>query len=339
MGKRDRESIELLEEEPEPKKEKKKKKKEKKEKKEFKIPKKSIIIEIILVFFTLLFIIGSILLLFDILGKKDKYSNEIKEYEEKIKTKNKELDDIKVELSHYKDLDNSIKNKKDEYYNLLKEFESKVLDGESDKKIAYLTFDDGPYYNTYRVFDILDEYGVKATFFTTNTNGEYCFDNKGENCWVRYKEYLDRGHTIANHTYTHAIFRGLYNSVDSFMGAVIDQENLVKEQTGGYVTNILRFPGGSVTAGNLKESIIERLRERGYGWIDWSALDGDAEDVENETQAWNYLMSTLGDKVEVILFHDYSSITSNILPDVINHLREEGYVLLPLFYESRMVNK
>ena len=322
MGKRSRKSEELLEEEPKTKK-----------------PKKHIIIEIVLLVFILLFIGGSIYLVFDIFSKKDTYQKSIKEYEEKVKVKEKELEDSKLNITYYQDLDKAIDEKKGEYFKILQELESSILDGNSDKKIAYLTFDDGPYYNTYRVFDILDEYGVKATFFTTNTNGEYCFDNKSANCWVRYKEYVERGHTIANHTYTHAIFRGLYSSADSFMNAVIDQENLVKEQSGGYVTNIVRFPGGSSTAGYLKDSIIERLRERGYGWIDWSALDGDAEDIENETQAWNYLMGTMGDNVEVILFHDYSSITSNILPDVINTLRDEGYILLPLFYESRMVNK
>ena len=323
MGKRSRKSEELLEE----------------EKPKTKIPKKHIIIEIILLVFLLLFIGGSIFLAFDILHKKVVYDKSIKGYEEKVNNKEKELEESKLNVTYYKDLDKAIDEKKKEYFKLLQELEASILDGNSDKKIAYLTFDDGPYYNTYRVFDILDEYGVKATFFTTNTNGEYCFDNKSENCWIRYKEYVQRGHTIANHTYTHGIFRGLYSSADSFMDAVIEQENLIREQSGGYVTNIVRFPGGSRTAGYLKDPIIDRLRERGYGWIDWSALDGDAEDIENETQAWNYLMSTMGDNVEVILFHDYSSITSNILPDVINTLRDQGYILLPLFYESRMVNK
>ena len=64
------------------------------------------------------------------------------------------------------------------YYANIKKLEDEIISGKSDKKIAYLTFDDGPYYNTYKVLDILDKYNVKATFFTTTTNGEYCFDNK-----------------------------------------------------------------------------------------------------------------------------------------------------------------
>ena len=64
---------------------------------------------------------------------------------------------------------------------MLKELEDSILNGTSDKKIAYLTFDDGPYYNTYKVLKILKENKVKATFFTTNVNGEHCFDNKSKN--------------------------------------------------------------------------------------------------------------------------------------------------------------
>ena len=222
---------------------------------------------------------------------------------------------------------------------MIKTLEDEILAGKSNKKIAYLTFDYGSYYNTYKVFGILEKYDVKATFFTTSINGEYCFDNKNERCLPMYKEYLKRGHTIANHTYTHGIWKGLYSSVESFMTNVIKQEELIKEQTGGYVTNFIRFPGGSTTAGKLKEPIINKLRERGYGWVDWTAGDGDGGDLRSEEQAWSTLKKDIDENIEVILFHDYNNITTNILPGVIEYLQKEGYILLPLFYESNMINK
>ena len=37
-------------------------------------------------------------------------------------------------------------------------------------KTCYLTFDDGPSENTLRVLSILEQYGVKATFFVTNSD-------------------------------------------------------------------------------------------------------------------------------------------------------------------------
>ena len=51
------------------------------------------------------------------------------------------------------------------------------------------------------------------------------------------------------------------------------------------------------------------------------------------------LSSMLNEKIEVILFHDYNTITTNSLGETIEYLRNKGYILLPLFYESNMINK
>ena len=298
-------------------------------------------IEICLIICIVLFSIVSIFFMllipirkyrYDLLNNKCSYLE--KEYNKKLL----KYHNLNLEMDKYNDIDKTIEDTKKEYFNKIKKLEDDILAGKSNKKIAYLTFDDGPYYNTYRIFDILDKYNVKATFFTTNINGEYCFDNKSENCWIRYNEYLERGHTLANHTYTHAIFRGLYNSTDSFINAVVMQEDLIRQQT-GYTTNILRFPGGSVTAKGLKDPIVQELRNRGYGWVDWTALDGDGNDIQNAEQAWSILTNSLDENIEVILLHDYNAVTTSILEDVIIYLQDNGYILLPLFYESNMINK
>ena len=272
--------------------------------------------------------------------KRDLKKNN-KEYSDISKTlddKKKELEGINSELESYKDLDGKIESTKKEYFEEIKKVEDDILSGKSNRKIAYITFDDGPYYNTYNVLNILDEKDVKATFFTISMNGEYCYDNKSARCFDLYKEYYRRGHTIANHTYTHAIKFGLYNSVDSFMDAVNRQEEHIRNLT-GYTTNIVRFPGGSSTAKSLKEPIINSLREKGYGWVDWTANDGDGGGLHSTDQAWNNLRNTINNNIEVILFHDYNGITTAILPDVIDYLRENGYECYPLFYESNMINK
>ena len=262
-----------------------------------------------------------------------------KNINKRLKSSEKELKEVSLELDSYKDIDSKIEGIKTEYFNKIKSLEDDIISGKSNKKIAYITFDDGPHYNTYKVLSILDEKDVKATFFTISMNGEYCYDNKSARCFDLYKEYVKRGHTIANHTYTHAIRGGLYNSVDSFMDAIVRQEEHIKNQTGGYVTNITRFPGGSSTAKSLKEPIISKLKERGYGWVDWTANDGDGGGLHSQEQAWNNLRNTINSNIEVILFHDYNGITTAILPDVIDYLRENGYECYPLFYESNMINK
>lgn len=272
---------------------------------------------------------------------KKKYNELVKKYEEKEKTfseKKEKLESLENELISYSNIDETINKIKNNYFDSIKKLEDKILNKESDKKIAYMTFDDGPYYNTYKVLDILDEGNVKATFFTISANGEYCHDNKSENCFKLYKEYYKRGHTIANHTYTHAIFKGLYSSSDSFMDAIVRQEEHIKNLT-GYTTNITRFPGGSASAKGFKDDIIAKLRERGYGWVDWTAGDGDGGGLSSRDQAWNNFVSTINDDIEVILFHDYNRYTTEILPDVIKYLKENNYEIFPLFYESNVINK
>ncbi len=271
--------------------------------------------------------------------ENDKKSEEVIVKEKELETKKDELKELEETLENYKNVETKIEELKKELFTYAKELEDKIIAGESDKKIAYLTFDDGPYYNTYNVLDVLDRYNVKATFFTTSINGEFCYDNKNEVCFKLYKEYIKRGHTIANHTFTHGIWRGLYSSVDSFMTAVANQEEQIKNQTGGYVTNILRFPGGSNTARGLKNGIIEKLKEKGYGWVDWTAQDGDGGELNSTTEAWSNFKSSINQNIEVVLFHDYSKITLAILPDAIEYLQNNGYILLPLFYESNMINK
>ena len=62
-------------------------------------------------------------------------------------------------------------------------------------KIA-LTFDDGPHPRyTPQILNILDKYGIKATFFTIGINAEY-YPHVVE-------EIIKRGHEIGNHTYSH----------------------------------------------------------------------------------------------------------------------------------------
>ena len=77
----------------------------------------------------------------------------------------------------------------------------------------------------------------------------------------------------------------------------------------------------------------------GYGWIDWTASNGDGGWVGDKQTALYNLKSTINEDIEVILFHDYSNATLAALPDAIEYLRANNYVLLPLFYESKMVNK
>jgi len=282
--------------------------------------------------------------------------NEYQKYNNNLKNKdtvtsdykdimnNKELDDKKIKeindkIDELNNIDEKIKSIRNEVYKLSSDLEKKIKNKETNKKIAYLTFDDGPYYNTYKVLKILKENKVKATFFTTNVNKEKCYDNSKANCHEVYAAIAKDNHTLANHTYTHGWNRGLYNSTESFMDAIKKQEALIKEKT-GIITNIARFPGGSSTPGATKgKAMKQALYKAGYGWVDWTASDGDGGSLPNYATGMKNFKGTINDKIEVVLFHDYHQVTTAMLPEVIKYLRDNNYVILPLFYESVMINK
>ena len=275
--------------------------------------------------------------------------NEIKKQDKDIKLKletaNKELNTLKEEqtvlvtkIDDLNNIDKKTEELKKEVFELASKVEQKIQNKETNKKIAYLTFDDGPYYLTDSVLALLKEKKVKATFFTIGLNKEKCFDNPSASCSETYKKIVDGGHTIANHTYSHLIFNGLYSSVDSFITQVDKQEELIYSKTGAK-TNILRFPGGSATARSLKNGIISKLKEKGYGWVDWTAQDGDGGNLTSTTTAWSNFTNSINSDIEVVLFHDYNKYTYAILGDAIDYLEKKDYILLPLFYESVMVNK
>ena len=272
--------------------------------------------------------------------EKDKLMKEFNEIDKVNNEKNKENNAIQTKIDELNNIDNRTKTLKEEVFSLAKTLEQDIKDKKSNKKIAYLTFDDGPYYLTHKYLDVLKKNGVKATFFTIGSNGEKCYDNKSKNCHEVFKAIMEDGHTIANHTYHHLTNnRYVYKSANNYISSLKKQEDLIKEKTNGYITNITRFPGGSSTAGKLKNSIIKKLQENNYGWVDWTAQDGDGGALSNKTTAMNNLKNSINEDIEVILFHDYSYITLSILPEAIKYLEGKGYILLPLFYESIMVNK
>ncbi len=189
------------------------------------------------------------------------------------------------------------------------------------KKIAYLTFDDGPSENTYDILDILEEMDVKATFFIVGSS----INKEREDCIKRMKY---EGHAIGIHTYSH-LCNEIYCSVERFL----DDFNLVYQQlyeiTGDRV-NIFRFPWGSNNKynKNIKDSLIEEMERRGFLCYDWSV---DASDSIGRPTAYsirhNIEKELMDQEYPIILMHDSASrnLTVRILPGIIRMLKDKGY--------------
>ncbi len=194
----------------------------------------------------------------------------------------------------------------------------------SDKKIAYLTFDDGPSSNvTPLILDILKQENIKATFFVLGLNSSW---NK-----EIIKRMRNDGHYIANHTYSHR-YEDIYKDYESFINEYNQCETAVREalEDSSYKTRIFRFPGGSAGGkhGVFKNEAKNKMLEQGIVSLDWNSLTSDSDmNPTKEKIMDNLKITTQGKNIVVVLMHDSStkSITHETLTDVINYLREQGY--------------
>src|SRR5262245_50324955 len=77
-----------------------------------------------------------------------------------------------------------------------------VTQGPTTSKRIALTFDDGPGPRTDAYLDLLDKYGVKATFFM--------LAEQANNRPKMAKAVADKGHEVASHTYNHTNYLKVY---------------------------------------------------------------------------------------------------------------------------------
>jgi len=190
-------------------------------------------------------------------------------------------------------------------------------------KTCYLTFDDGPSYNTPKVLDILDKYHIKATFFVTGTHSD---------SYQYIKEIDKRGHTIGLHTYSHD-YEEIYTSLANYMKDLKKIQDLVKKQTGKEV-HYMRFPGGSSNLVSKKYNvgIMKRLTKKvideGYQYYDWTCVNGDGENIKTVDGLIKKAKEETGDLEDIMfLMHDGSSndMTVKALPSIIEFLQNKGY--------------
>ena len=219
-----------------------------------------------------------------------------------------------------------------EYGAAIRQLEDKILAGESKYKICYLTFDDGPSYLTEKFLAELKRLDAKATFFTIGVSIKEERNRDMRDGLLR--QQVREGHTVANHTYTHAYSGALYKSVDSFMDAVMKQDELIYNVTGLH-TQIIRFPSGSHYT-RYREESIAALEAAGFTWMDWiaNAMDAGDNNYTSARIAANVAWQVRHDDISVVLMHDWNASTLKSLSTLIPDLREDNYLFLPLFAES-----
>lgn len=199
-------------------------------------------------------------------------------------------------------------------------------------KVVYLTFDDGPSKHTSKLLDILDKYGVKATFFVTNQFPAYQH---------MIGETYRRGHTIALHTYSHR-YDALYANETAYYNDLALINSVVINQT-GFAPTIVRFPGGTNNTVSKKyckgimSSLANSLSYHGYLYCDWNVSSADTAGA-NATVAANVISGIQKHNVSIVLQHDIYSYSVNAVEEILFWGIQNGYTFLPMSETTPMVH-
>lgn len=158
------------------------------------------------------------------------------------------------------------------------------------------------------ILNTLDKYQIKATFFVVGTWAE------------KYPEKLkmiyERGHEIGNHSYSHKLPS---KSSKEQLAVEIDQCNEAVEKVIGIRPELYRAPSGDIT-----DTVLDLAEARGMYNIKWSV---DSIDWRKDMTKDNILNRVLGRTVSgsILLFHNDTQYTKEILPQIIDHLQKEDY--------------
>lgn len=192
---------------------------------------------------------------------------------------------------------------------------------EKGRKIAYLTFDDGPSKNTFEILDILNELNVKATFFLVGSS-------ISEEVETSLKRMVNEGHTIGIHTYSHRC-NEIYCSIERFLEDFNTVYQQIYEITGERV-NIYRFPWGSNNGFSIhfKDDLLAEMERRGFTCYDWNVDSNDSVGKPTTYSIRHNIEKDLkNNDYPIILMHDskINKLTVRSLPNIIKMLSEKGY--------------
>lgn len=177
---------------------------------------------------------------------------------------------------------------------------------DKDKKVIYLTFDDGPTEEiTHWILKTLDEFGVKATFFCIGNNAE------------KHPEILDEirknGHQVGIHGYSHV--RGLYKKQEEFFNDIKKSESIIKSK-------IFR-----PSHGRIYPSQVKKINELGYKVVLWDVITRDYDTNLKEEEVLK-IAKKYTRNGSIVVFHDSLKAEKNMkyaFPLAVKYWIENGY--------------
>lgn len=183
----------------------------------------------------------------------------------------------------------------------------------ADESRIIITFDQG-YENGYteKILDTLKEKNVKAIFFLT---GDYA---KKEKALVQ--RMIDEGHVLGNHGMRHASLPTL--SKKEAEEEIMSLHDYVMNNY-GYQMQYFRCP-----CGEYSEQALETIQKCGYKTLFWSFAYVDWKtDSQPDPAMGIKKLTESAHGGEILLLHSVSSTNAQILGEVIDSFREQGFTV------------
>ncbi len=166
--------------------------------------------------------------------------------------------------------------------------------------------------DTQQLIDILDCYGVKATFFVVGD-------------WVeKYPESVlalhEAGHEVMNHSNTHAHFNSL--SAEEITADVEACNDKIEAVTGVRPT-LIRCPYGE-----YDDHVISAIRSIGMEPIQW-----DVDSLDWKEISASEITQRVTEKIQngsIVLFHNAALHTPEALPGILEYMLGQGYEVVPI---------
>ena len=198
---------------------------------------------------------------------------------------------------------------------LKKIYDSYVWSIPESDKILYLTFDDGPHPEaTPFVLKELKKHNALATFF--------CIGKNVVSYPAIYKQIINEGHSVGNHTYNH--LNGWKTGNDDYLKDIALASHEID-------SNLFRPPYGRITSFQAK-NLRSAMNGKEPKVIMWDVLSGDFDiDCTPQQCLSNVLLATVSGSI--IIFHDSEKAFPNLaytLPRILNYFSEKGYLFKSL---------
>lgn len=193
------------------------------------------------------------------------------------------------------------------------------------QRVVYLTFDDGPKKDTPELLALLEELDVPATFFFMGMSIRAYPDHA--------KMVVDAGYPVGCHSMGHT--PSYLKENPGIMATEISRfMKLMREVAGeSFDTDIFRFPGGS---SSYPQRVKRDVVREGFAWFDWNAMTADTHAGMKTQDFYDYAVKTSGDQdVIILLMHEGKSRTRDILPQLVDYYRQNGYAFRVLATDAQ----